>query len=494
MLHSGFDQENEARKSSGSEMQFGGGMKRILCLSVFLLLLWPASLWASSIQCSQYHVALEGRSFKVPGYEFKDRLEMHKVDQTDGYDGLWKVDRIVQIIDSPSGGADMHLLAQRVDMPGGMWMICDYHIVGNIMVSDCRDGNYYLDVYKNKIGNKAANKWLGTIKGKHVEYNIHPENPLSFILSGDIKKPEHRTLEVQILPPPKYNYAFNDQKPGVLEMEFHAKVTPSDYEGDITWDVPQIEGSEMTMDPPSGKGPTLKIRYEGLPKDNSQFGPKTVKVFVDVGGCIADDYQEVKVFYDRDAKNNPGGEFPNWFYYWKQTPAGRPRNQQIIIKYGGTTFDLCSDGKIPALYKPGSGHATIYVCDLAKLGADFPTTFPRLSLQPPYYKGTRTTTQIDTFAVAVRHEYEHYQIEFNYRGGKSPEDYTGLDTDGDGLPDNVEHQWGFSPYSKQTFLRAHPIVADVEEDEEWLCYMSMLEIPPGSLDRYDWAHPGKQWP
>ena len=437
---------------------------------------------------------MEGQSHKVPGYVCKDILEMHKVDQSEGYDGQWKVDHLVQVIDCPSGSANIYLPPERLDMPGGMWMICEYHVVHNIIVCDCKDGNFYLDVYKNKIGMKSANIWMGKIKGRHAEYNLHPENPLSFTLAGDIRKPEHRQLDIDIVAPPYDRFVFDDEYPGVLEMKFRAKVSPSEYEGDVIWEVPKIEGSNMTMDPPSGKGPTLKVRYEGLPSENSQFGLKTVKALVNVGGCMADDSKEVKIFYDRDAKNNPGGDYPNWFYYWKQTPAARPRGQHINVQYGGNTFDMCSQANIPALFKTGSGVATIYVCDLAKLGVKFPTVFPSLSLDPPYYHGLITTTEIDTFAVAVRHEYEHYAIEHNYRGGKSPEAFEPWDKDGDGLPDTMEHKWGFDPTKKQTYLANHPVVKNVEEDEEWLCYMSMLEITPGSLDKYDWACPGKQWP
>jgi hypothetical protein len=58
----------------------------------------------------------------------------------------------------------------------------------------------------------------------------------------------------------------------------------------------------------------------------------------------------------------------------------------------------------------------------------------------------------------------------------------------------MEHKWGFDKTKRQTFLANHNVVKNVEEDEEWLAYMSMREIVPGSLDKHDWARPGKQWP
>ena len=445
------------------------------------------------MKCSKYHAILEGHAVKVPGYVAQDLLEMHKIDQTDGYDGRWKVDRLVQVLECPSGDANIYLPPERVDMPGGSWMICEYRVVGNVMVADCKDGNYYLDVYQNKIGLKATNLWLGSIKGNRAEYNIHPENPLSFPVAGDIRRPEHRPLKIEIVEPDKDNFAFDDNYPGVLEMTFRAEVSPSEYEKDVVWAVPEIKGSTLTVDPPSGKGPTLRLRYEGLPRDNSQFGRKSVKAMVNVGGCVADDERWVKVFYDRDALNNPGDEDPNWFYYWKQTPAARPLNQFIEIKYGATSPPKCSEDNCPAYFQTGSGVPVIYICDFAKIGGVFELNFPLLYLHKPYYKGTRTTTQIETFAVAVRHEYEHWVIEHNYRGGKDPESFGPWDKDGDGLPDDMEYKWGFDKTKRQTFLADHRIVKDVEEDEEWLAYMSMQEIVPGSLDKYDWASPGKQW-
>jgi hypothetical protein len=63
-----------------------------------------------------------------------------------------------------------------------------------------------------------------------------------------------------------------------------------------------------------------------MPEDNSQFGKKKVTATLKVGTCTATESREVQFFYPPDLKNNPGGQYPNWFYYWKQTrrrsPAG----------------------------------------------------------------------------------------------------------------------------------------------------------------------------
>ncbi len=468
-------------------------MKRVLFLLVAMIFFLPTMSWAGSIKCSRYQIHLEGSSNKIPGYDYKEVVDMHKVDSSSGYDGRWKIDRIIQITKYPSGGFPTMDIPTRVDFPNGSWMMCNAIFVNNITVMDCSGGEMYLDVSNNRIGSKQTNIWQGKIQGRKVTYRFDPNNTLEPVLTGEVKEPVGSHMNFSISASAGNKYAFDDSTIGVLEMEFNAQVTPSQYEQDVEWEVPEIEGSTLTLDPLSGKGPHLIVRYEGLPKSNSQFGPKTIKALVDVGGCQADDSKEVKVFFDRDAKNNPGGEYPNWFYYWKQTPAGRPRNQHIVLEYGGTSFDLCSQKNVPALYKPGAGHATIHVCNLGKLGPQFPITYPILTLQPPYFKGFVTSTHIDSFAVAVRHEFEHWQIDHNYRFGKSDAEIEAADTDQDGLPDSVEPQYGFDPTKKQTFLSTHSSIKNIGEDEEWLAYMSMSEIEPGSLDQHDWARPGKQW-
>jgi hypothetical protein len=472
-------------------------MKRVLCSLFILAFLLPASVWAGSIKCSRYQIHLEGASNKIPGHEYKEVVEMHKVGSSSGYDGQWKVDRIVQIVLYPSGGPSLPAVATKVPFPNGQWMMCTAHFINNMMVTDCSGGEMYLDVSNNRIGSKKTNIWQGKIQGRKVTYKFDPNNTLEPALTGEVREPNRAQLSLSIassIACPEDKYVYSDSDPGILEMEFTATVTPSQYEQEVEWSVPEIEGATRTYDPPSGKGPRLKVRYEGLPKDNAQFGLKTVHAVVNVGGCQVEDSTTVKLFYPRDATNNPGGEFPNWFYYWKQTPAGRPKGQNVRLLYGGRTVDLCAQGNFLGQYIPGHGHATIHVCDLTKLGPDFETKYPELSLKPPYYKGLLSTKHIDTFAVAVRHEFEHWQINFNYRNNRPDLLILPSDTDGDGLPDRVEPQFGFDFKKEQTHLANHPEVKKVGGDEEWLCYMSMLDIKIGSLDKYDWARPGKQWP
>ena len=313
------------------------------------------------------------------------------------------------------------------------------------------------------------------------------------MVDREVREPNGTQLNLSVVSS-NDKYVYNDSKPGVLEMEFKATVTPSQYEQEVEWSVPEIEGATRTFDPPSGKGSYLKVRYEGLPKDNNQFGIKTVHAIVNVGGCQAEDSATVKLFFPRDATNNPSGDLPNWFYYWKQTPAGRPKAKTCDFYTAAEPWTCARNPIFRRNTFRGMAMPTIHVCDLTKLGLDFETIFPELSLKPPYYKGLLSTKHIDTFAVAVRHEFEHWMVNFNYRGNQPDLRILGDDLDGDGLPDRVESQFGFDFRKTQTHLPNHPVAKDVGGDEEWLCYMSMLEIKIGSLDKYDWAMPGKQWP
>ena len=322
-------------------------MKRVLCLFITLAFLLPASVWAGSIKCSRYQIHLEGTSIKIPGHEYKEVVEMHKVGSSSGYDGQWKVDRIVQITKYPSSGLPTIDVPMRVDFPYGNWMLCRAIAVNNVTVMDCSGGEMYLDVSNNRIGSKKTNIWQGKIQGRKVTYKFDPNNTLEPALTGEVREPNRAQLSLSIassIASSEDKYVYSDSDPGILEMEFTATVTPSQYEQEIEWSVPEIEGATRTYDPPSGKGPRLKVRYEGLPKDNTQFGPKKVHAIVNVGGCQVEDSITVKLFYPRDATNNPGGEFPNWFYYWKQTPAGRPNGQNVRLLYGGRTVDLCAQG------------------------------------------------------------------------------------------------------------------------------------------------------
>jgi hypothetical protein len=469
-------------------------MKRMLSLLIVMLFAFPAGVMAGKTQCAKYHVRLEGIS-NLGSNSLQEIIEMHKVGQASGYNGKWQIDRITHInthshvIEPP-----IFEFPQKVNFGDGQYMNCRAFSNGNVITNICEGGNAYLDVVNNRVGKKNLGLWAGKITGKQMQYKIDPNNWNEPMLTGEIRKPGNTKLTLDIVFPVNQQFSFGDGSPGVLELDFEAKVTPAQYEQDVQWIVPEIKGSTLTVDPPNAKGSHIKVTYTGLPTDNNEFGAKTVEARVSLGGCQTQDLKFIKVFYLRDAMNNPEGKYPNWFYYYKQTPAAKPRGQLVNIEYGSNTFGLCTDPNVPAQYTPGYAHCTIHVCDLTKLGPEFRLRYPKLILSQPYFNGWAESTYIDTFAVAIIHEYTHWLVYHNYRHGKPPAQIAAEDTDKDGLPDKVEPGYNLDPGKYLTHLLGHPTLGTIEGDEEWLAYSSMSEIKIGTLDKYDWGRPGKNWP
>ena len=469
-------------------------MKKAFLLVLVIIVMYPLLVLAGTTQCSKYHLRMEGTSVPLEGYTYTEIVEMHKVGQAAGYDGKWQVDNLTQINTYPHQINPPVFVVNTVDFRDGQWMFCQTSSAGNVLTNVCFGGEYYLDVLNNRIGSRKHGNWPGKINGKQAKFQFDPNNRNEPVLTGEIRTPEKKKLTLSIVSPANDKFAFNWDNPGVMEMIFQAKVTPTQYEQDIQWTFPEIQGSTRTMDPPSGRGPHVKVTYKGLPEDNNEFGPKTVQAVVNVGGCQTEETRKVKLFYIRDAKNNPGGQVPNWLYYWKQTPAGKPRGQLVNIEWGGTTFGACANPNTLAQYTPNYAHATIHVCNLNKLGVNFENTFPVLSLSSPYHIGWATSKHIDTFATAIIHEYVHWLAYHDWKHGKTNDQLHAEDSDEDGVPDSAEPGFGFDEEKFQTHFANHPQLKGIKGDEEWLAYMSMSEIKIGTLDQYDWGYPGKNWP
>ena len=469
-------------------------MKRTWCLLLALLVICPAAVLAGTTQCAKYHVRLEGTSVPVVGYTYTEIVEMHKVGQASGYDGKWQIDNLTQINTYPIPISPPIATFERVDFGDGQWMDCAASSQGSVLTSICSGGQLFLDVRNNRVGSLKYGNWSGTITGKQVQFQFDPTNPAEPVITGYIRQPEKKKLTLNIVSPSDVKQVFSSDNPGELTMDLVADVTPTQYEQEIEWILPNIEGSTRTVEPASGRGRHVTVTYKGLPESNDQFGPKTIVAMVNVGGCATLDTRQVKVFYLRDAANNPGGQQPNWFYYWKQTPAGKPRGQLVNLEYGGLTVGHCTDPRVPAQYTPGLGHATIHVCDLNKLGSEFQNRFPKVSINPPYFEGWGESKYIDTFATLVIHEFVHWQAYHTWREGKTLQQMNAEDTDQDGVPNTAEADFHFDPAKFQTHFPNHPELKNIGGDEEWLAYSSMVEIKFGTLDKYDWARPGKQWP
>jgi len=317
-----------------------------------------------------------------------------------------------------------------------------------------------------------------------------------------------RSVELMIVSPEdKSRHVFSDEyllseHSNKLTLELEARTVPERYADSVEWTIPEIEGSNRTITPASTsstpKGRKFTVVYKGLPEDNNEFGRKTVKATLKMDSCRIEKTREVRFFYPRDEKNNPEGKYPNWFYYWKQTPAARPFGQNVRIAYQceGIPGDKCQcvHRGVIGQYNPYySGYKTINICNL-KVNTWDPDTFyvelPAIKRSIPSTLSGRSYlkyTYIDTFAVDVMHEFTHFNNFHTFwpQGWKESED-----RDKDDIPDRLEEGMRFRPDMKQTYWRE----TDLGGDEELLTLEATHNYQAGTYDEYDWAKPGKNWP
>ena len=177
----------------------------------------------------------------------------------------------------------------------------------------------------------------------------------------------------------------------------------------LTWDITDIGEIQATWsqhvegNSTTGQGWQITATYlspDGLPSNNSDFGAKTVTLFLD-GESI--DTANIEVFYLKDERNHPGtnmtppGEVgisraPNWFYYWHQAlEAGN--NVYYNQKIGTTVM-----AKVPAMkdwsYDKAYNKNEIWIHYVSKADT-----------RPSAIRTDRTG--IDLFANALLHEAVH---------------------------------------------------------------------------------------
>jgi hypothetical protein len=194
-------------------------------------------------------------------------------------------------------------------------------------------------------------------------------------------------------------FTYSPATTGVLTMTLKASVTPSGIAERVKdrciFTVESISGSTMDWDDlnpggvPRASGDYLlaTVTFTGLPADNSAFGTKTAKFYVDGGEIAARDYE---VFFPRDATNHPGGQAgsPNWFYYWGQVYVA---NNVHYVAAAGT-------GRTPAM------------ANWSYTAAQDKTRIEIGSGQPARYRSYgvgEETSGIDRYIMTVIHEQKH---------------------------------------------------------------------------------------
>ena len=484
-------------------------MKRLI-FSFFaaVTLLAPAGLaCAAKAKCPELSVYLEGTSTFM-GAVYTERLTMHRVSGGRGYDGKWLIDEFEQQVDYPWVVSPAIPPSDiRVDMGLGMWMNTFSRQVGpRTLLVTSTAGNYQLDVVGGKVGLAATGRFSGSVTGDEMTFKFDPSSPTEPVLKGRIVRGgQAEDLELSIAVMNDFHggkFCYSDETPATLKLVLEARVTPADRARSVEWTLPEIPGSVRIVEPVDSRGPYVTVTYKLLPEENSSFGEKTISARIRSGACKAEDKKTIKVFYPSKAENNPGGRDPNWFYYWGQTPAAKPGGHTVNLVYGGHPYSFChweGEGTAGFFAPQHHQHRTFYICDLTAVGGStMSNRFPLLSrTQLPNATGVlvgwRTTTFIDTFAAIVIHENEHIQMYEMWKMGKTNAQLEAEDSDKDGVPDDKEEQLGFDPNKKQTWL-SEGETARIKYDEEWLCYEAMQGHTPGSLDKSDWSHPGKQWP
>jgi hypothetical protein len=307
-----------------------------------------------------------------------------------------------------------------------------------------------------------------------------------------------------VLPAADEKMIFSTAKPGTVKIEAEVGelelITP-EQEAKITWTAPQKEGSQLAYEPSTKKGKKVTITYKGLPKNNGDFGPTTITATLPGEGSCDEitSSAQVRLFFPRDADNNPDGTEPNWFYYWNQTPA-----RVGPAKYGALAGKCASsptnarDGVI-GYYRYIYRDNVYYICDLRRLPGDFKFTAVQIKTKTPLTIGDITTTGIDTFAIASHHENGHYKhfkewwFQFNPNPIRPSGDHMmgGYDADGDFIPDPEETARSLDPNDKYTLQQYNSAIK--VDDEEYITWLDEGEWVVGSADGKDWAKPGKQW-
>ena len=347
---------------------------------VLLLLLSLGSAFAAKKECPRYSVLLEGTTVAM-GVSYTERVAAHKLGSGDGYDGLWKMDSLEQIIKYPYPLGITINRTDRVEVMPGKFMNILATGSGNTLRTFTDMVNINLEVVKGRVRAEGApTSWNGSISGKVITWKFGKENPNEPTVSGTIQEGSKEPVELTLIEPAvNGNYAFDESSPGRLVLKLKAKASPSAQESNIVWDVPVIDGAQRTLAPADGKGPAVEVTYEGLPATYKSFGKRSVKATLKAGSCVLSEDRDIKVFYSRDARNNPAGKDYNWLYYWKQTPAARPLGQLVNIEFGGSQSDLCGTPGVAAIFKPAAYYKTIHICDLtAKFDKDFTLVYPKV--------------------------------------------------------------------------------------------------------------------
>ncbi|MGE3276852.1 MAG: hypothetical protein AB7O67_17205 [Vicinamibacterales bacterium] len=289
-----------------------------------------------------------------------------------------------------------------------------------------------------------------------------------------------------------HDYAFDGRGMLTVQARGRAWHNGQDVSGQLRWEAEAMgRPTRLETTPFDGVGQDITFRYQGLPEANADFGQKRITARSREGRCACERETRVRAFFDPEARTHPGQEdVPNWFHYWRQTPAAaavRP-----VLHYVPVVRDR--DGRIVlALYEGETGR--IFVGDLipTPLGCRPAVSAPGA---PPVSR--ERATGLDCFAETLRHEVQHRDDAIEWWGDAAGPASAGMtvmwqDFDSDQVPNRVESQLPGCSVTSQMSCDARPF--DDVTDAEIRAYYTGWTWPLGSLNREDWSCGplAKQW-
>ena len=342
-------------------------------------------------------------------------------------------------------------------------------------------------------------------------YHLGPGSFPSTLLTGYLgQKSTGRTdtrIEIEFVDHLRGDIVFSPYLPATAAITARVKSTTGTVpNGTFTWRIDPL--GDLALEIIGNGQKQVVFHFKGLPRRNDQFGRHTISVnYRSADGlCSAEAKRTIRLFYPAFAFNHPSErsrsvKTPNWFYYWKQTPAARPHGEYVRLLYGDRSLCNCYLKNTVACYKTGSYAKLLYLCDFSRkeYGGNMRLTYPLLDrTRQPSLLGWRTTHYIDSFAVALIHEFQHYLDETRWNLNQTEAQIRAHDRDQDGMPDAAEEALRFDPEKYQTYRPVYrqnngtTTLLDVGGDEEWLAYEAMRKYRIGSYNRFDWGCPGAQ--
>ena len=352
---------------------------------------------------------------------------------------------------------------------------------GSYTIRTVRTQSEWSLVCRTRLGTTTGNtKWIANIERKKPKI-IQTEKTI--VISGPPKKEsieEKEPPSIKIVTPLKdEQFTFAKGDPGKLQIDAEAEVK-GDCDADASWKMEEISGSKQKFDPETASN-AVRIRFEGLPGNTSQLGKKKITA----SACGKSDSVVVELFFPPEASNHPGagnGTTPNWFFYWRQTKAGKGYRPAY------TPEKIATDGS-RAIGQYDYTADKVFLTDqiMQKSCA------PRAKAL-----GGKESKGIDCFAETARHETQHQKERWEWWGTTNPQvlsffERHKLDFDGDLVPDDVEKELARKNCSKwdPTSCDGRPrdSLLDIEMNAYWIGW----EWPVGSADSEDWSWCGRQW-